>query len=100
MAALSGLSLSGLYTESMTPASEINTAIDFKKVNLSDGSITREKMMGNMTDIFAATVVTDRPAFLVEYATRKNRRMNMIPMIMLMGSQRASRMDPGSISPG
>ena len=58
-----------------------------------------EKAMGNMTDILLATVVTESPAFLVEKATRKNMRMNMIPMIMLMGSQGALLMELIAISP-
>ena len=55
--------------------------------------------MGNITDILLATVVTDKPAFLVEWATRKNIRINKIPIMMLMGSHRESSMEAGAESP-
>ena len=55
--------------------------------------------MGKITDILLATVVTDKPALLVEKATRKNIRMKRIPIMMLMGNQGEPGMEPRPASP-
>ncbi len=69
-------------------------------LRLSSGSISIEKMIGKMTDILLATVVTEIPAFLVENAIRKNMMINIIPIIMLMGSQSISLISLGLTIPG
>ena len=53
-------------------------AADFRRDNRSAGSMISEKMMGKITDILLATVVTEIPAFLEEYAIMKNITMNNI----------------------
>jgi len=68
-------------------------------VNWSAGSIKSEKIMGKITDILLATVVTDIPAFFVEKATRKNIRMNMIPIRILMGNHLEPGMEAMLVSP-
>ena len=57
-------------------------------------------MIGKMTDILLATVVTEMPAFLVENAIRKNMMINMIPITTLIGSQSISLISPGLARPG
>ena len=70
----------------MTPHRAMMTATDFNRVSWSPGSIITEKVMGNITDILLATVVTEIPALFVEKDTRKNMMINMIPIMMLIGS--------------
>jgi len=69
-------------------------------MNLMNDSTSLAEMiidstMGNTTDIFPATEVTDIPAFWDECAITKNIRINSIPISMESGNQFIFMIEPG-----